>query len=333
MKIALQVRNLIVRDCEKGFSYRKIAKKFRVSFSAVRYIWKNYQQLGSVADKAGRGRKRLTTPRDDARIAREVHKNSKITSRAIKENLLLNVSARTVRRRLQEQEFKNKFAVRRPWISKRNRVKRLQFAKKHADNPIAFWKRVLWSDESKFEIFGTKQRSRVWVKPGEDLLDKNIKKTVKHGGGNIMVWGCFAWSGVGELAQIDGIMNADKYIDILSENLEPSVLKIGLENGFLFQQDNDPKHTARKTQKFFRGSRIKVLEWPPQSPDLNPIENLWSILDAKLDKSNVTNKYRLFEALQMAWESIDQSYLQNLVESMPRRLGAVIRANGGHTKY
>ena len=129
MKIALQVRNLIVRDCEKGFSYRKIAKKFRVSFSAVRYIWKNYQQLGSVADKAGRGRKRLTTPRDDARIAREVHKNSKITSRAIKENLLLNVSARTVRRRLQEQEFKNKFAVRRPWISKRNRVKRLQFAK------------------------------------------------------------------------------------------------------------------------------------------------------------------------------------------------------------
>ena len=148
-----------------------------------------------------------------------------------------------------------------------------------------------------------------------------------------MVWGCFAWSGVGELAQIDGIMNADKYIDILSENLEPSILKIGLENGFLFQQDNDPKHTARKTQKFFRGSRIKVLEWPPQSPDLNPIENLWSILDAKLDKSNVTNKYRLFEALQMAWESIDQSYLQNLVESMPRRLGAVIRANGGHTKY
>lgn len=333
MKISLQVRKLIIRDCENGLSYRQISKKFEVSFSAVHKLWKKYQERGSVTDKPGRGRHRLTTPRQDARIVREARSNPRITSRAIKERLSLDIAPRTIRLRLEQEGLKNKFAVRRPHISKRNKIKRLEFAKKYVNEPISFWKNVLWSDESKFEIFGTKQRQRVWVKPGEELLEKNVQKTVKHGGGSIMVWGCFAWSGVGELVHIDGIMNADKYIHILSENMEASLLKVGLEDNFIFQQDNDPKHTARKTQTFFRESRIKLLEWPPQSPDLNPIENLWSLLDSKMDKTNVTNKNLLFETLRVTWESLDDRYLQNLVESMPRRLEAVISAKGGHTKY
>ena len=242
MRISLQVRNLIVRDCQNGLSYRKISHKFGVSFPAVQKIWKKYEQRGSVADIPGRGRKRSTTPRQDALITREVRKKSKITSRAIKESLSLNVSGRTIRLRLQQQGMKNKFAVRRPFISKRNRVKRLKFAENHADKPISFWKKILWSDESKFELFGTKNRARVWIKPGEEILQNNVQKTVKHGGGSIMVWGCVAWSGVGEMLQIDGTMTADKYIDILVENLEVSLLKVGLENDFIFQQDNDPKH-------------------------------------------------------------------------------------------
>ena len=198
---------------------------------------------------------------------------------------------------------------------------------------MEFWKQVLWSDESKFDLFGHKQRQRVWTKTGEKLLEKNLQKTVKHGGGNIMVWGCFAWSGVGNLVKIDGIMTADSYITILNENLEESLLKTGLENKFIFQQDNDPKHTARKTTAFFRATRMKLLEWPPQSPDLNPIENLWFILDQQVDKGDVTNKFKLFSALEKAWNGIDDQYLQKLVESMPRRLQAVIKAKGGVTKY
>ena len=117
---------------------------------------------------------------------------------------------------------------------------------------MEFWKRVLWTDESKFEFFGCKQRFRVWRKTGEELQDRHLQKTVKHGGGNIMVWGCFSWAGVGQLIKIDGIMTADTYIDILRENLEVSLIQLGLENSFILQQDNDPKHTAKKTKKFLK---------------------------------------------------------------------------------
>ena len=178
-----------------------------------------------------------------------------------------------------------------------------------------------------------KGRSHVWCKPGEELQERNIQGTVKHGGGNVMVWGCFSWGGAGSLVRINGIMTADTYITILQENLEVSLIKTSLENKFMFQQDNDPKHTAKKTKTFFNSCRIKPLEWPPQSPDLNPIENLWAILDARVKKTGVTNKDKYFEALENAWENLDPNHLENLVKSMPKRLQLVLRSKGWHIKY
>lgn len=332
-QISLDVRNLVVRDRQKGISFRKIAQKYSISIGAVQHIWKKYETRGIVRNLSGQGRHRKTSHRDDARIIRMAKQNPKISSREIMESMNLNVDRRTIRRRLNESGLKSSLASKRPFISKRNKLKRLEFAKKYAGMSVAFWKRVLWSDESKFEMFGQKRRSRVWRRSGDALKEPYIQKTVKHGGGNIMVWGSFAWSGVGSLVHIKGIMTADVYVDLLNENLEVSLLKTGLETNYIFQQDNDPKHTAKKTTAFFKSNRIKLLDWPPQSPDLNPIENLWCYLDNQVDKSSVSNKTAYFEALETAWEDIDPGYLQKLVESMPRRLEAVLKAKGGHTKY
>ncbi|CAK9820308.1 Transposable element Tcb1 transposase [Anthophora plagiata] len=332
-QISYQVRNLIIKDCKRGVSQRKIAQKYEVSKSAVQKLYQKFLSTGTVADRSGRGRTRSTNWRDDAMIIRMVKKDPRTTVRNLRESLILSISDRTVRRRLREADLQSRFASKRPLINNRNKKKRLEFAKKYANQPVEFWKRVLWTDESKFELLGLKQRLRVWRKTGEELEDRHLQKTVKHGGGNIMVWGCFSWEAVGQLIKIDGIMTADTYIDILRENLEVSLTQLGLENSFILQQDNDPKHTAKKTKKFFTSNHIKLLDWPPQSPDLNPIENLWSILDRNVNKTGVTNKNNYFHALQRSWESLDPNHLHNLVESMPRRLAAVIKAKGGHTKY
>ena len=100
----------------------------------------------------------------------------------------------------------------------------------------------------------------------------NTIPTVKHGGENIMIWGCFYFNGVGTLKITDGRIDGVKYRHILEDNLQKSVEKMGFINKWRFQQDNGPKHTAKATRKWFADKDIDVLKWPSQSPDLNPIE-------------------------------------------------------------
>jgi hypothetical protein len=148
-----------------------------------------------------------------------------------------------------------------------------------------------------------------------------------------MVWGCFAAHGVGNLYRVEGFLKKEQYQTILENEMLPSAdLLFGREN-WHFQQDNDPKHTAKVIKEWFNQYEIPKMEWPAQSPDLNPIENLWSILDQRVKHRKPNTDEELFDVLKKGWEELPVDLLTKLVDSMPHRCRAVIEAKGNATKY
>lgn len=201
------------------------------------------------------------------------------------------------------------------------------------DRPQEFWDKVIFSDISKFNLFGSDRRTMVWRKPNEEFNRKNTRVTVKHGGGSIMVWGCMAANGVGNLHFIDGIMDKHAYLNILKYNLAQSAAILGFEEDYLFQQDNDPKHSSYLVKEWLLYNVKTQLRTPPQSPDFNPIEHLWELLERRIRKHTITSKAALQNALQEEWNKISAGDTRKFVNSMRNCLQDIIKNKRYATKY
>lgn len=217
----------------------------------------------------------------------------------------------------------------------RHQEKRLTFAKKYENWTVQDWSRVIWSDESKIGLFGDNRRQYCWRTPGSALTSAAIKPTVKYQGGSIMIWACITAFGPGYLCRIDGNLNAELYQQILSDELMKTISFYNLQqNDIIFQQDNDSKHTARSTKQWFQDHHITILDnWPPQSPDLNLIEHLWSELKRRLYNLAPKNQEDLWNNIQDIWNSITEADCKKVIQTMPQRIQDVIKAKGGYTKW
>lgn len=243
------------------------------------------------------------------------------------------VSVSTVKSRFNKAGLYGRITVKKPLLRPQNKKKRLEWAKQHRHCAISDWNKVLWSDESKFEIFGSKRRVFVRRSAEERVSDQCVASSIKHGGGSVMVWGCFGNNSLGDLKRIEEKLIKESYRSILQRHAIPSGKRI-IGGNFVFQQDNDPKHTLKLCQNYLqqkkRAGELQIMVWPAQSPDLNPIELLWDELDQKVRKTCPTSQTDLWSKLLEEWQKITPEMLQKLIARMPRLCEEIIKKRGGH---
>ncbi len=220
----------------------------------------------------------------------------------------------------------------KPLLNQRQRQKHLTWAVEKKNWTVAQWSKVLFSDESKFCISFGNQGPRVWRKSGEAQNPCCLKSSVKFPQ-SVMIWAAMSSAGVGPLCFLKSRVNAAIYQDILEHFMLPSADKLYGDADFIFQQDLAPAHTAKGTKSWFNDHGVTVLDWPANSPDLNPIENLSGIVKRKMRDTRPNNADDLKATVKETWASIPPQQSHKLITSMPRRTEAVIKAKGAPTKY
>jgi transposase len=310
----------------EGLSERDIAERVGRSKSAV------HQQINKdpnyIPEK--RGRKRKLSERDDRAIIRAVS-NKRTSSRRIKHELRLDVSSRTIRRVLHKCPYLSYDKMRRgPWSNPRIKRERYEWS-------IAVlhmgprWQQVIFSDEKKFNLDGPDGLNYYWH---DNRKDKIRFSKRQQGGGGIMFWGGIGRFGLTPLVKVDGRLNSILYQRLLTNYLLPVGNQIG-GNGWVFQQDGASCHRSRSTLGWFDRRNIELLDWPPYSPDMNIIENLWGqmVREVYPDGKQYLTLESLETAVREAWARFEPQHIVNLFNSIPRRVTELEVNHGGPTSY
>jgi len=331
-----------ITNClQDGQSSRQVAASLGVGKSTVNDIRK---RLSTITPKLKPGPKPKMSERDKRAtvsiILKGTARSAVDAAKIMEQERGVKVSPETIRRALRGAKLVAAKRKKKPFLSTAHRRSRLRWATERKDWTIEDWARVIWSDETKINRLCSDGVQYSWI-PSGSKSERAVQPTVKFGGGSLMVWGCMTWLGTGALAKIAGRMDAQQYVSILERCLVPTINHCAAEQDFvprtklIFQQDNDPKHTSRLATAWFRDECIELMQWPAQSPDLNPIEHLWAHLKRRIASYQAApgGMLELWERVREEWKAITPETCRSLIESMPRRVEAVLKSKGGNTKY
>ncbi len=236
----------------------------------------------------------------------------------------------TAYRRVIEQGYRSCRPVLRIPLGPHHKEARLIWCLERVDCAIDFWRNILWTDESRFNLDFNDVRVRVRRLATERFLEECIAEHDRYGGGSVMIWVgcCHAWRTVSVI--VNGNLSGIQYRDTI---VLPVIVPFVAQNNLTLQQDNARAHTSRVAATALDEHGIPRMPWPARSPDLSPIEHLWDVIERDINDADVTNLQQLAHVIQHSWNSIPQLTIQHLVDSMPRRLRACIDQRGGHTRY
>lgn len=234
----------------------------------------------------------------------------------------IKVAPSTIRRSLNDMNYKNSTPTRVPHLTEIHKQKRIEWCKKHEKMN---WKKVIFSDETMIELDRCKLRQ--WHPRGKRPTKSSTKFSRK-----MMFWGAICANHTGPLVRVSGTLNSEGYTRLLQTNLLPWMTENNC-TAHLFQQDNAPCHVSRHSRAFFETKHIQVLDWPPNSPDLNPIENTWGILKNTIEKRAPKTLDELETIVMEEWKKIPAHTILNTIQSMTTRIKQVLERDGEKCDY
>jgi transposase len=323
---------------EANLSWGVIAKTIGKSSESLRVWWHRNKKILHIGPKP-KPIKTAITGAVGRQIKRIVQDNPRISVRNIAFQIQGDVrpSKSSIQRFLHKNNIVTLKLLKKPLITAQNIEKRKIFAEKGMENLHELMCRTIWSDETTVRKMPNSKQMLWKCHSSTSREDLPVNSQIQQGGFSVMFWGCFSFYGLGPLVALDGNQNQYTYIETLRKYLIPEIFDAREKHGIelTFMQDNAPCHKTAAVRDFLDSNFINTLEWPPQSPDLNPIENLWAIIKRRrCERFGIPkSKIDLIEQVFQIWEEISDNEVYALSVSIKKRLEEALRLNGRPTKY
>jgi transposase len=330
-QLTLVERAAIVTLHGVGWSHCNIAKEIHCSENTVTRWVQRWEEEHSLNDSERSGRPRCTTDEMDQDIGIISDKAPTKTPKDIRSELQLCVSPHTISRRLDEIGLRGFVQETEHALDEFDLQRRLAFSNQYLHWTEDQWAHVFFSDECNFYLG---QHSRIYVRrPLGASHDPKYMQPMNHPSGKVSLWGCICAEGLGHAELYAGSLDSTRHRDILRSNLLPSFKQFFPSGPWYFQQDNVRFHTTVDTITFLHNKGITIIEWPPWSPDLNPIENLWNVLKARVYARFPQTLEEMEQYIREEWAATDLTFTSHICKSMPRRLQLVLDNQGHKIAY
>lgn len=328
------IANLLI----KKVPWSTITEVLQAGNSRISRVSKQLKQNVTKIESAPMGRPPKVNPQVVQTVEMETLRDPTIggvaLSQIILQSLGISLSKTTINTIRGELKFNYTSPRRRPFLTDIHISNRLSFCHEQLLGKINWEDCVVLSDESRFCIRDDSRR--IWIKRG--VYNENTFINEKKYNTGIMVWGAIGKNWRSPLILVKGKLNSDGYIDFLQKNdIFTSLNNFYGEKNYFFEQDGAPCHRSKKTINWLTNQNVNLIEnWPANSPDLSCIEQVWAILEAKIQKYKISSLKDLYECLQKEWFSIPTEKLNNLISQTPNRFQLCINENGkpiGHKLY
>jgi len=312
-QLTIDEKERIINLHSRNYSIKSIADIYQVVESTIYRLLKKYKKTKSTERTKGSGVKSDQNKID--KIIEIINKDNSLSSNDVSKLMLeehdMTCSKTAVLRHLKNNDYINRKPIIKPLLTEDHKNSRENWAIFYQ---YYNWDCVIWSDECNINA-QSNVKSKIWINKSADVP---IRRVVKYPI-SIHVWGCLLKGNTLIIEIYDNTMNSDKYIEILKIHLI-NLLNINKPNKLLFQQDNAPCHTSYSAISFFSENNIEVMFWPPNSPDLNPIENIWNLLKRNIGNVIIKNKEDLINVVKKEAAKINVEIINKLINSMDNRI-------------